>query len=480
MITLAFPFPNRRYHATPWGRYLNEGAVELPPSPWRILRTLYAAWKTRHPELDTDTIHPLLHQLAAPPVYHLPPYQLAHTRHYHPDTHHRADNHSTDKAIDAFALLGADATLYLTWHTAAPTPAQHKALNLLCHAIPYLGRSESITEARLHDGPPPTDTHTPSELQLWNDNSETSPATETIQLLAPAGPLDLTALTQRPIDIRAGKHRYPPNTRLLPYTLPLPDPTPHRHSRATARTRPDITAVRLTLADRARPPLTQALTLTDALRAACIKQLTTTHPDRLQRASVLAGKNADQTPMQGHRHTHFLPHTTNGHHIDEIILWAPAGLTDEELHAIHETARTRTIGVPHDIPGPHNLHLRVTAYGPAKDVLPAHWTTPATRWTTITPFIPPRHRKKNQELHTYLTAEITRELGHRNLPTPTDITITPGPWSRHTRHRRSKKETLASARPAYGLQLTFPHDIPGPLTLGRHSHFGLGTFNPTQ
>ncbi|MDT0268579.1 type I-U CRISPR-associated protein Csb2 [Streptomyces sp. DSM 44915] len=478
MITLAFHFPNRRYHATPWGRYLNEGAVELPPSPWRILRTLYAAWKTRHPELDTDTIHPLLHQLAAPPVYHLPPYRLAHVRHYHPDTHHRADHHSTDRAIDAFAILGADATLYLTWHTAALTTAQHKALELLCQAVPYLGRSESLTQARIHEGPPPADTHTPCALHLWNDDTQAASGTDTVQLLAPDGALDLAALTQRPVDIRADKRRYPPNTRLLPYTVPLPDPAPHRPARTT-RARPLTTAVRLTLAERIRPPLTQALTLTDALRAACIKQLTTGHPDRLQQASVLAGKNADQTPMRGHQHTHFIPYSTNGRHIDDIVLWAPAGLSDEELHAIHETARTRTIGVPQDIPGPHNLHLRVTAYGPAEATLPRAWTTPAARWTTTTPFIPPRHRKKKQELHAYLTAEITRELAHRDLPEPTDITLTPGPWSRHTRHRRSKKETLATARTAYGIQLTFPHPITGPLTLGRHSHFGLGTFTPT-
>ena len=38
--TLVLTFPWGRYHANPWGRHVNEGAVELPPSPWRLLRAV--------------------------------------------------------------------------------------------------------------------------------------------------------------------------------------------------------------------------------------------------------------------------------------------------------------------------------------------------------------------------------------------------------------------------------------------------------
>ncbi|WP_168220619.1 type I-U CRISPR-associated protein Csb2 [Streptomyces sp. RFCAC02] len=479
MITLAFHFPHRRYHATPWGRYVNEGVVELPPAPWRILRALYAAWRARHPELDTDTVHPILQQLAAPPVYHLPPYHLAHTRHYYPDSHHRLDNPSTDKIIDAFAVLGADATIYVTWNNAALTAPQHTALAQLCQAIPYLGRAESTTEARIHHDAVP-DSHTACSIALWNDdNTRSEPGTDHVQLLAPDGPLDLDALTLRPADVRATKRRFPPHTQHLPYTIPLPTPLPTPRTRTIPRPRHRVTTVRLTIASRPLPPLTQALAVTDALRAACIKQLVGDDKERLQHPSALAGKNADLSPMRGHRHTHFLPRSTNGKHIDEIVLWIPAGLTDEELTAVHEAARTRTIGVPHDVPGPHNIHMRVTAHGRAEDHLPPEWATPSTRWTSTTPFIPPHHRKKKQELHTYLTAEVTRELAHRGLPAPACVETVAGAWGLHTRHRRTKQETLTTARPAYGLRLTFHEPLTGPLALGHHSHFGLGTFNPT-
>jgi CRISPR-associated protein Csb2 len=42
MLALAFTFPAGRYHATPWGRHVNEADVAWPPEPWRILRTLVA------------------------------------------------------------------------------------------------------------------------------------------------------------------------------------------------------------------------------------------------------------------------------------------------------------------------------------------------------------------------------------------------------------------------------------------------------
>jgi len=42
MPLIELRFPAGRYHATPWGSHVNEGAVEWPPSPWRLLRALIA------------------------------------------------------------------------------------------------------------------------------------------------------------------------------------------------------------------------------------------------------------------------------------------------------------------------------------------------------------------------------------------------------------------------------------------------------
>ena len=42
MVTIEFHFVAGRFHATPWDRHVNEGAVEWPVSLWRILRALIA------------------------------------------------------------------------------------------------------------------------------------------------------------------------------------------------------------------------------------------------------------------------------------------------------------------------------------------------------------------------------------------------------------------------------------------------------
>ena len=85
---LALRFPAGRYHATPWGQQVNEGAIEWPPSPWRLLRALLATWhhKAKH-EVSEETINLLMERLAET----LPEYQLpsattttGHTRHYMP------------------------------------------------------------------------------------------------------------------------------------------------------------------------------------------------------------------------------------------------------------------------------------------------------------------------------------------------------------------------------------------------------------
>ena len=50
-VIIKLKFPAGRYHATPWGRHVNEGVPEWPPSPWRLLRALVAVWKRTCPDL---------------------------------------------------------------------------------------------------------------------------------------------------------------------------------------------------------------------------------------------------------------------------------------------------------------------------------------------------------------------------------------------------------------------------------------------
>src|SRR4029079_16989800 len=83
-VTLQLRFPAGRYHATPWGRHVNEGVPEWPPSPWRLLRALVAVWRRTCPDLPEAQVRRILEVLLQPPHFQLPAFTVAHTRHYMP------------------------------------------------------------------------------------------------------------------------------------------------------------------------------------------------------------------------------------------------------------------------------------------------------------------------------------------------------------------------------------------------------------
>src|SRR5437764_6280319 len=84
-VTLKLTFLAGRYHATPWGRHVNEASPEWPPSPWRLLRALVATWKRKlDREFTVTDVEPVLRSVAAPPQFALPPASLGHSRHFMP------------------------------------------------------------------------------------------------------------------------------------------------------------------------------------------------------------------------------------------------------------------------------------------------------------------------------------------------------------------------------------------------------------
>src|SRR5660398_298759 len=116
MPTIAFRFIAGRYHATPWGRHVNEADVEWPPAPWRILRALIATWhrKADQEAFPDPLLESLVHKLAAvAPSYSLPPATLAHTRHYMPVRKGKADKPVL--IFDAFARVHPTNRLIVAW-----------------------------------------------------------------------------------------------------------------------------------------------------------------------------------------------------------------------------------------------------------------------------------------------------------------------------------------------------------------------------
>lgn len=172
MPTLLLRFPAGRYHATPPGHHVNEGQIEWPPSPWRLVRALLACGYTH---LGWTTVPPegrrLLEALAGTlPRYRLPPATAAHSRHYMPicqfkkpadkkalhdfelaaSTHSKTDvrnyfTEDTTLVIDTWADVGNGA-MSVTWDCDLDAEALALLARLAAN-LNYLGRSESWVEA---------------------------------------------------------------------------------------------------------------------------------------------------------------------------------------------------------------------------------------------------------------------------------------------------------------------------------------------
>lgn len=450
---IALRFPSGRYHATPWGRAVNEAAIEWPPSPWRILRALYATWQWRASELAAEAVEAALGSLAQAPSFRLPRHVEAHTRHYYPDA-----TYGTDKVFDPFAALDPVAEVIVRWPGALDEQGR-TVIERLCALLPYLGRADSLCQARLLTGAEAD----ALPVHGWSDPGDLGSLEHpAVRVLAPVPPLDLPALLATTTAVRRGGRTTPPGARWLSYAaVASARPPAARH---LLRRRAPVTAVRLAVGGPVRPTHHQAVLYGHALRRAALSH----HAE----SPTLSGRSRDGVRRDGHAHAHYLfVDLDDDGLLDTAVVWSPEGLSDRDVSALTAIDQLRFGGEP----GFRPLRLAVEAYGEISDLLP-EWVEPAPRWRSVTPFAPYRHPLKRQATPEFLNAEVDRELATRGLPPASDVRQTAGPWL-DFRRRRTRKEP---EHRGFGVEVSFAEPVTGPLALGALSHFGLGLFCPVR
>jgi CRISPR-associated protein Csb2 len=471
--TLVMRFQSGRYRATPWGRDIRVGQVEFPPSPWRLLRALHAVWQTRAPELEQATAHALLGRLAEAPTYFVPPHAITQARRRNPNSTSPSETPSVARTLEAYVALGRDTELGARWPFDL-SAGEHQAFSRLAESLPHLGGA--VCEARVDPMWRPTIAHQVCEPL---DIGESIPVgVDAMTLLAPTLPLEHEALTLRPVDVRAGTPLFARSTRFVGYRRPVPrGPSPAlRRDSGLGR----VQAVRYTVTCRARPAETDAVIVADLLRRAALSRLGHARPTR--RDSLLAGKFADERKMSAHAHAHYLAIPGDDQLIDDLVVWVPAGLAgdSDEMTAL---AAIRSLWAPEGVPGPRRVSLRMSGYGTTADVLGdlIDRDLRATRWRSVTPFVPPGHPKRDRAA--FLSREVGRELATRDITTPVAVAERNRDWRSYIRSRpaqhlvRSVADQGAASTGAF-LELTFDAPVSGPLALGHLSHFGLGLFRP--
>lgn len=467
-VTVEIRFPLGRYHANPWDRNVNEGATEWPPSPWRLLRMLVSTWYTRWPELPAPVLDGLLDTLGLPSGYRTPEVTGGHTRHYLPGAGHTTGAPGgTELTLDPYLWVPRDEPLLVRWE-AEPIGEQRETLDKLVELIPYLGRAESVCEARLlpaGEEPEPDGT-------WWRRGNR---GDETARLLAPRTPIRRALLELATPTIRTQRRTVPPETRWASYARTRPDASPPLPA---SQPRSLIDTIRFEVVSRA--PLTSAngVLLADEVHRIVAKVLDG------GRAEVLGHAGA----ATDHRHAHWLPLADGpeiGARVRSIVIWVPATLAQDEVVAIlgaqfRGISGWRAGGEDgYEVKGLPRLDLLLQAVGPVTAVAP-ELCRPARRWRSLTPYLPVRHHKpRRQTYEDFLRDDVRTELGYRGKPAAAvcrepDLSER---WALRFRRYRMK-ETRAKARDGLGLRLEFDTDVEGPLLLGQLSHFGYGMFVP--
>lgn len=467
--TLAIRFPVGRYHATPWDRSVNEGATEWPPSPWRILRALVATWYTRWPDLPAPVLDGLLEALGDPPSYRAPQVSQAQTRHYMPDLDHRkGETGRTDLTLDPFLWLRRDVDLLVRWD-ADLDAEQRAALAKLAELLPYLGRADSVCEARLCDSDPEPD------ATWWRPGAEGEQA---VRLLAPARPVRRAVLEMSTVEVRKERRSVPPDTTWVRYasTPPL-IPAP-----VSDDTR-NVQAVRFALVSPAPVRAINGILLADAVHQQAASRLA-----RCGGGAVLGGAGA----ATGHQHAHWVPiadGTGPEATVLALVIYVPGGLRSAEVAAlagIREASGQRGGPDGYEVKGLPRVRLLLQAAGSSQQAAP-ELCGPARRWRSLSPYLPVRHWHSRREtldehLHADVAAELRYRDAYRDAPAPNVQCCDPAGgmpdrWARGYRRYRLN-ENLSRSRPGLGLRLEFAEEVRGPLLLGQLSHFGYGIFRP--
>lgn len=500
MIALKLTFPSGRFHATPWGRHVNEGVPEWPPSPWRLMRALLSAWKTQLPGVSEPAARQIFSALSAEaPLFSLPQATVGHTRSYMPWLKNNKD--SKVMIFDTFVALPRDEPLYIFWPDTELEDELKKLLEKMAGAVGYLGRAESWCLMERVDQPPE-----PNCFPLHSKAIEALPGYEDARLLLPAKDQASELLTNLAVDtaeLRGREKRTePPGSCWVTYAIrkgALEQPR-LQHKPAVSAERKAVTAV-YALDRYVLPPIEDALLVGERARAGlmgCYGRLYSG-----ETTTVLSGRGPDG-PLKGHLHAFYLPLDTDGDaRIDHLLIHAPSGFNSNEEKAL---------GALRQIPwgemgsGAHkeeNRRLKVILLGLFDDNPPpgaVPQTGPALRWRSAVPYVLTRHpkcyRDGRPKLNDYGEQkdgpedQVRREWALRrkqdsSLPEISAIitlpVLEPGTaksirWLNFKRKKTRGHGT--SANIARGLEITFAAPLKGPLALGYGCHQGLGQFKP--
>ncbi len=512
MLTIQFLFTAGRFHATPWNRQVNEGVVEWPPHPWRILRGLLAVYYTKENNINNEKVLiSLVEKMSEPPVYKLPPASIGHTRHYMPLYH----DGKTSKVFDTFVALSKSDVLKVSWPNVELETDEETLLRSLLEKMSYLGRAESWVEASITEHPIKpncmlldshrTDTDT-MELDIidvlvpmkeveylsWREEYLQKSDKKTIKdIMGLENKKDILCIETT--KIKKDGWSQPPGSRWIQYQRPSNCFDVKQSYSHEKRNENKPTVARFAVASQVPPRLTDAVSVSERVHMSLVK-----YSDN---SPVFTGHDENMEPLRGHKHAHVLCESNlalgsgSRGNITHISIYAPMGFGLNERKALdrlikiwghggHEIQLVLiSMGQPKDHGGIDTIAGKAPIFGKSKT------------WKSRTPYVPTRHPKSTRSGVPKMDGnglqiggtehDLRRLLRENGFPEPVNVkpissTNLAGhetPWLEFQRERK-KGRGNKSTNMGFGFIITFAEAVQGPIALGYGSHFGLGLFIP--
>jgi CRISPR-associated protein Csb2 len=506
VLTLRLTFPCGRYYAHPWGQ--NPARIteaEWPPSPWRLLRAITAAWFQANPgcEPSADLIQTLEILGRELPTFVLPKVSFSRSVHYQP--YYKKDKKLTEYASyqrarheNHFVAVGDD--VFVRWNLSDVDEATREQVRSLVSSvagrITYFGRAESVCELSVDDessvgshevrvavqhdrparriGPGYRDVFCPNPIDFQATDLWKRRESEFDDSLARKHLVQDLIDTPQPL---------PDGSAWFSYRMPegWPQQWVVRHAakpkRKSKRDRVIAHFLEFSLQCRIPVPMKHTVSIAEMFREAAIRK-------HRSPSFALSGHDRPGGLEGNHLHAFYLPQPSKkGGYLSLLQVWCIHGFTQHEVNALMSVGAIRWAD--------GRFPARPVLLRLQRDLPPL---VPSRTWRSATPFVPPRYwyRKKLTEgrvREPYSPENQLRQCLDENGADTSLLSVqrdcgAAASWNvckvhlpkrirlagTESGHRIGVSLTIASAGP---IVLPFP-------SLGHSSHFGLGLFLPTE
>ena len=472
-----------RYHAHPWGEAQHAMAgPEWPPSPWRLLRALAAAWFDAIPRpLTVARRDELLQTLgrARPPTMWLPPVSFAEIPYYQPVFDKgkakvvAAVRHQPVLHYDHFAVLseGDEGACFCYEYELNLPQKQRSDLAVLLARMTYFGRTESRARLSLVDTP------APGLTRLMPTGDRSSFEHRRRRVLVPRHPFRSSDLWA---DEHTGGHlvqamirerqRLPPNTEWIDYVFPegLILSSLNRVRSAPTERRPRVAAVQFGMFRRVPIHAPELVLIAREIRDQAVRRFKAATGETSVR---LTGRDTDGSVARGHLHAFWLPEPDEETgRLESCTVWLPDGATGIDPEELDALLGVQRILMRDDYPV-LVVPERVFEQWPEP--------IPSRHWRSLTPFLASRQtRRGRREMK---PADQLRRMVEESTGAVPHVTQTSGPrslgkFTSVRTHLYSHGQWRWTRRSAAWFDLEFDHPVVLPRPFGTDAHFGLGRF----